>query len=79
MTRLDLVLSCVLIAGIAVSALTLGTNLILNQKKLAGMSAQEKAAATPLWRGLIAVLGFAAIVFSIYALLYVHKVSGSSR
>lgn len=79
MTRLLVILYGILAAGIAVTALTFGSNLILNRRNPAGMAPREQANAVPLWRGLVAVLGLAAIVFSIHALLYVHRSGGLTR
>ena len=74
MSGMAWVLTAVLLAGVGMTYCLFRTNLIIDYRKLSGLSVAEINHAVPLWRGFLGLLGPAAIVFSIHALLIVNGV-----
>ena len=72
MIGLNLLLVAALPAGIAITTSFFITNLIVDKRKLAGMPREQVSQAVPIWRSFLALLGPAAIAFSIHALLFVN-------
>jgi hypothetical protein len=74
MSGMAWILTTVLLAGVGMTYSLFRTNLIIDYSKLSEFSAAEISRAVPLWRGFLGLLGPAAIVFSIHALLIVNGV-----
>ncbi|HZL24912.1 MAG TPA: hypothetical protein VFC39_00110 [Acidobacteriaceae bacterium] len=74
MSGMAWVLTAVLLVGAGMTYCLLRTNLIIDYRKLSGLSTAEISRAVPFWRAFLGLLGLAAIVFSIHALLIVNGV-----